>query len=91
MAIYLDRNGSPVPPLGMPARKKTSDRVSTADDTESDDTPSGHGVEGACYSGGPGVPYYQPVLMCTCGWTSGRCDNWEEAGGLFDEHLEENP
>lgn len=47
-----------------------------------------HGVE-AYYAGGPGVPYYQPVLSCTCGWSSGRCDDWEEAGQLLDLHLAE--
>lgn len=45
-----------------------------------------HGVE-ACYSGGPGEPYYRPVLDCLCGFSSGRCDNWEEAGSLMDAHI----
>ena len=45
-----------------------------------------HGVQ-AFYSGGPGEPYYQPVMACECGWSSGRCDSWREAGELFDEHL----
>jgi len=50
---------------------------------------SEHGIEAACYAGGPGVPYYQPVMICTCGFTTDRCDNWEEAGMFFDHHLAE--
>ncbi len=46
-----------------------------------------HGIT-AFYAGGPGYPYYQPVLECTCGFSSGRCDNWEEAGECMDSHLE---
>ena len=51
-----------------------------------------HGIENACYSGGPGEPYYQPTIDCLCGWDSGRCESWEQAGRRFDEHLAEaNP
>ena len=46
-----------------------------------------HGIH-AFYAGGPGEPYYQPVLDCTCGFSSGRCDSWKEAGSLIDSHLE---
>ncbi len=46
-----------------------------------------HGVQ-AYYAGGPGEPYYQPVLACECGWSSGRCESFEEAGRAFDEHME---
>ncbi len=45
-----------------------------------------HAID-ACYSGGPGEPYYQPVLMCSCGFETGRCDNWEIAGSAMDDHL----
>ena len=50
-----------------------------------------HGIEIACYSGGPGEPYYQPTMTCLCGWGTERCRNWQEAGEEFDIHLEENP
>lgn len=46
-----------------------------------------HGIASACYSGGPGEPYYQPMLSCPCGFTTGRCESWQEAGELLDEHL----
>ena len=49
-----------------------------------------HGIEGASYSGGSGEPYYQPTMDCMCGWGTGRCENWEEAGRKFDEHLEQS-
>jgi len=55
-----------------------------SDDTEEET----HGVE-AYYSGGPGEPYYQPCISCTCRWSSGRCSSWQEAGELYDEHLAE--
>ena len=48
-----------------------------------------HGVETACYSGGPGEPYFKPSITCICGWGSGRCKSWEEAGAGMDEHLKE--
>jgi hypothetical protein len=57
-------------------------------ETTPPDEPQEHAVE-ACYSGGPGVRYYMPCMLCSCGWTSGRCDTFEEAGALLDEHLEE--
>lgn len=47
-----------------------------------------HGPETVCYSGGPGPRYYLPTIECMCGWGSGRCQSWEEAGELFDRHLE---
>ena len=47
-----------------------------------------HGVE-ACYAGGPGDPYYQPVLSCLCGFSTGRCESWEDAGIAMDDHREE--
>jgi hypothetical protein len=46
-----------------------------------------HGIENACYSGGPGEPYYQPSMECMCGWTTGRCASWEDAGRIFDVHM----
>ena len=51
--------------------------------------PSGHGLKEALYYGGPGEPYFQPVMECTCGWSTERSMNWEEAGRSFDEHLEQ--
>jgi hypothetical protein len=49
--------------------------------------PVEHGVETACYAGGPGEPYYQPAMECMCGWGTGRCKSWQTAGRKFDEHL----
>ncbi len=49
-----------------------------------------HGCATACYSGGPGEPYYQPYFECTCGWNI-REPSWEEAGAAFDSHLAEHP
>ncbi len=45
-----------------------------------------HGVT-AYYAGGPGEPYYQPVLDCLCGYSTGRSDGWSEAGAIMDLHL----
>ncbi len=45
-----------------------------------------HGIT-AFYAGGPGEPYYQPVLECSCGFSSYRCDSWEDAGSAIDAHL----
>jgi len=42
-----------------------------------------------CYAGGPGAPYYQPTMNCSCGFSSGRCENWEEAGQAMDIHIAE--
>jgi len=39
-----------------------------------------HGIAVATYCGGPGEPYYQPVMGCICGWSTDRSENWEEAG-----------
>ena len=47
-----------------------------------------HAIE-AYYSGGPGEPYYQPVMSCSCGWSSRRQESWEETGRLMDEHIKE--
>jgi hypothetical protein len=47
-----------------------------------------HGFE-SYYAGGPGEPYYQPVLACLCGESSGRCESWEDAGRWADEHMKE--
>lgn len=47
-----------------------------------------HGPE-ACYAGGSGEPYYQPVLICLCGFSTGRCDSWEDAGREYDKHRKE--
>lgn len=52
----------------------------------SDEDVQEHGIT-AFYSGGPGEPYYQPVLECTCGFSSGRSESWQEAGIAIDEHL----
>jgi hypothetical protein len=46
-----------------------------------------HGIEAACFSGGPGEPYYQPEMTCLCGFTTGRVESFEEAGRLIDEHF----
>jgi hypothetical protein len=52
-------------------------------------TPRGktHGIDEAIYAGGPGEPYYQPFISCLCGWSSGRCIDWESAGHELDNHL----
>lgn len=31
---------------------------------------------------------YCPVLECSCGFSTGRCDDWSEAGELFDDHVQ---
>lgn len=31
---------------------------------------------------------YKPVLSCSCGFSSGRCDTWEQAGAQLDEHID---
>jgi len=46
-----------------------------------------HGIEQAFYCGGPGEPYYQPVMECMCGFSTGRCASWQMAGRVFDLHL----
>lgn len=46
-----------------------------------------HGIEDAVYSGGPGEPYYRPVMDCMCGFSTGRCASWADAGMAFDLHL----
>ena len=44
-----------------------------------------HGIQDACYySDGE---KYKPVMDCLCGWSTGRCDYWEDAGRLLDIHL----
>lgn len=45
--------------------------------------PAEHKVE-AFYSS-DGMAYY-PVLSCSCGYTTERCDDWEDAGREFDGH-----
>jgi hypothetical protein len=47
-----------------------------------------HGIEEACYRGGPEEPYYQPAMDCMCGFSTGRCASWEDAGRELDIHLE---
>lgn len=42
-----------------------------------------------CYSGGPGEPYYQPVMVCSCGFCTARSANWADAGSEMDNHIEE--
>ena len=54
-----------------------------------EDSVTEHGPEYACYSGGPGEPYFQPALGCLCGWETGRTETWEDIGRMFDEHLAE--
>lgn len=49
-----------------------------------------HGISEAWYAGGPGHPYYQPVMDCLCGWSTGRQPSWETAGEYLDSHLEES-
>ena len=44
----------------------------------------------AVYSGGPGEPYYQPEILCSCGFSTGRELTWAEAGAAYDEHLQES-
>lgn len=57
---------------------------------EGDETPA-HCPDGICYLGGPGEPYYQPCICCSCGWSC-REQTFEDAGSAFDEHLaEEKP
>lgn len=54
------------------------------------DTPKiEHGIALAVYAGGPGEPYYRPVIECSCGYSTGRQASWQFAGKLFDLHLAE--
>lgn len=48
-----------------------------------------HGPGTVCYAN-DGFRY-RPMIVCLCGWSTklGACDNWEEAGADFDEHLTE--
>jgi hypothetical protein len=46
-----------------------------------------HGIEEAIYCRGDGEPYYQPVMRCVCGFSTGRCASWEAAGRELDLHL----
>ena len=46
-----------------------------------------HGIEEACFRGGPGEPYFRPSIDCMCGWTTGRCTSWEDAGRALDAHF----
>jgi hypothetical protein len=46
-----------------------------------------HGIEEACYRSGPGDLNYRPTMTCMCGWTTGRCDSWEDAGRALDAHF----
>lgn len=41
-----------------------------------------------CYSGGPEVPYYQTIMMCSCGFSTTRCACWADAGYEMDSHIE---
>ncbi len=43
-----------------------------------------HGVSEATYAFG------KPLMVCGCGWNTGNCETWEEAGAAFDAHLEES-
>ena len=63
-------------------RAPFADRASTVTDS-----PRKHGIDHAAYYGGPGEPYYRPVLECLCGWSTSRADSWEDAGRELDEHL----
>ena len=54
------------------------------------DMTSEHGVDFAGYGGGSGEPYYQPVMQCLCGYSTGRQESWEDCGRMFDEHLTED-
>lgn len=47
-----------------------------------------HSIQ-AYYAGGPGDPYFRPVMACGCGWSTGRCETWAEAAVAYDEHLAE--
>jgi hypothetical protein len=67
---------------------KMSERTQMpADINTGHETEIQHGIQAATYYGGPGEPYYQPVMECCCGWMTERSENWEEAGREFDEHL----
>ena len=46
-----------------------------------------HGLEAVSYVGGPGEPYFQPVMECMCGYSTGRCMCWADAGRELDRHL----
>lgn len=50
----------------------TTTNVAKANTEFRDDRTIEHGVECACYAGGPGEPYYRPSIECICGWGTGR-------------------
>ena len=45
----------------------------------------GHGIEVAFYASDG--EHYFPVMECLCGWDTGRCIDWEDAGNQLDGHL----
>lgn len=49
-----------------------------------------HGLGQGAYVEGPGEPYYQPVLVCLCGFQTVRCETWEGAGRQLDAHIKDH-
>jgi len=66
-----------------------SDESKTVPETTHRTENAAHGIENAFYAGGPGKPYFQPVMECCCGFSTGRCFHWEDAGHRMDVHLRE--
>lgn len=46
-----------------------------------------HGIAGAFYASDG--ERYLPCMECSCGWSTGRQLDWEEAGAELDIHLKE--
>ncbi|QNI37511.1 hypothetical protein [Edaphobacter albus] len=44
-----------------------------------------HGPKEAGYSSDG--EKYRPYIDCLCGFSTGRCINWMDAGEVFDDHL----
>jgi hypothetical protein len=75
---------------GQKARKNFLARIASNDHQISQSFKSDELHEiSCCYSGGPGEPYYQAVMSCSCGFRTERCLTWQEAGEEMDAHIEE--
>jgi hypothetical protein len=71
----------------MTEDRKPADEPKTVPETTNRLDDAAHGCEDAFYSGGPGNPYFKPVMECCCGFRTERCLSWEEAGRQLDAHL----
>ena len=47
-----------------------------------------HGPSEAAYSSNG--EEYKPYMDCICGWSTGRCEDWESVGVEFALHVKES-